>query len=387
MKYWFAIVVMLCATTTQAWEVRVHPGVKLFLYPSSTEATRAGLYTGVIQNIAVVNTGPQPSQLESLKVTAFKDSQPLGSVSISISEMEEMAQKFSKYDELGVLQMYDFQFQTEAYLPGVQFATDRNLEPNHALVISSVPMLFIEQPDHLLIEAVGQSASGARVSSQSSLQVIVPENRGNYIFPLTGRWYIGGAPSLHSHHRWGTIQEFAFDMVQVGASGYHYQDEGTRLSDHYAYGKDVVSIADGQVVAAVDGREESSANLQQTGESDEEYFERTVARQQELLAKGVEYAFGNYVIIEHEGSEFSYTLHLKTGSVRVKRGDVIKQGQVLGQVGHSGNSDAPHLHFHLADGPELTSSRSIPIFFSNVKNVLDQGESGALQSGDLVITK
>jgi len=54
--------------------------------------------------------------------------------------------------------------------------------------------------------------------------------------------------------------------------------------------------------------------------------------------------------------------HLQPG-VRVKTGDFVKTGQVLGLVGNSGNSNGPHLHFNVADGPGLLTGDGIPYVF------------------------
>ena len=49
--------------------------------------------------------------------------------------------------------------------------------------------------------------------------------------------------------------------------------------------------------------------------------------------------------------------HLRRGSVRVQVGQRVKTGQVIAQVGWSGiNSSPPHLHFHVADGPDALYS-------------------------------
>ena len=42
---------------------------------------------------------------------------------------------------------------------------------------------------------------------------------------------------------------------------------------------------------------------------------------------------------------------MQPGSLKVKVGDTVKTGQVLGLLGNSGNTDSPHLHFHVMDGP------------------------------------
>lgn len=54
---------------------------------------------------------------------------------------------------------------------------------------------------------------------------------------------------------------------------------------------------------------------------------------------------GNYVVIEHANNEFSIYSHLKSGEIRVKSGDSVKAGDLLGYNGHTGWSIKPHLHF------------------------------------------
>jgi murein DD-endopeptidase MepM/ murein hydrolase activator NlpD len=56
--------------------------------------------------------------------------------------------------------------------------------------------------------------------------------------------------------------------------------------------------------------------------------------------------------------------HLVPGSVTVAPGQRVAPGDVLGQVGHSGNSTAPHLHFQLMDSPDAPRARGIPCAFA-----------------------
>lgn len=48
------------------------------------------------------------------------------------------------------------------------------------------------------------------------------------------------------------------------------------------------------------------------------------------------------------------------GSIKVNPGDTVKRGQVLGLVGNTGNSVAPHLHFHVMDTPSSLASNGLP---------------------------
>lgn len=55
--------------------------------------------------------------------------------------------------------------------------------------------------------------------------------------------------------------------------------------------------------------------------------------------------FGNYVRIAHEGGAATYYAHLKKYSIVVAEGDEVSCGQKLGEMGSSGASTGPHLHF------------------------------------------
>jgi len=59
---------------------------------------------------------------------------------------------------------------------------------------------------------------------------------------------------------------------------------------------------------------------------------------------------GNVVVILHDSSTGVFATrydHLKRGSIRVKPGEHVRQGQVIAQVGSAGHSTGPHLHFEI----------------------------------------
>lgn len=57
--------------------------------------------------------------------------------------------------------------------------------------------------------------------------------------------------------------------------------------------------------------------------------------------------YGNYITIEHSGGVYSTYAHLNPNGIKVKKGDIVKQGQVLGIMGNSGKSTGQHLHFEM----------------------------------------
>jgi len=66
-------------------------------------------------------------------------------------------------------------------------------------------------------------------------------------------------------------------------------------------------------------------------------------------------------VLDIGGGRYAFYCDCIPLSFLVKEGDTVKEGDPLAKLGNSGNSAAPHLHFHIADGPELRTSRGIPI--------------------------
>jgi murein DD-endopeptidase MepM/ murein hydrolase activator NlpD len=367
-----------------AVEVRFHPGEVVYTY--EVDLTR-GLTTVVLQNIAVVQKDAEPVTLESLEIQVVSEGQVTQTLAVPQTELDASAQRMSAMDTQGVLRLYDFHFQTSRYLEGIRMSPDRTLKTGTALVVFAKPLLLAGKPEQIVVVARSRNAAGQTVETRGSLRVEEHRSPNEYRLPLNGTWWVAGGPNFHSHHRWGGNEEFALDFVGLGGDGRSQKGQGLRLDDHYGYGKDVLAVADGVVVEVATDATEANDRLRQPGESTEDYDKRTVAAQNVLLAKSYKAPLGNYVIIRHGGGEHSHSAHLKQGSVKVRPGDTVKRGQVIAQLGHTGNSTGPHLHFQLTDGPDPMYSRGLPIVFSNT-SVEGLGLDGRpLQTGWIVNTK
>ena len=364
MRRIFALLLILLPLPAAALEIRLHPADVVYAY--EVDPAR-GLYTVVLQNVAVVQKDGGPVTVDSLEIQAVSGGQVLQTVVIPAADLDKGAQRLAAMEAQGVLKLYDFHFQTSRYLAGLHLSGSRTLAPGTALVVFGKPLLLLGLPaDGLVLIAHAKDAAGKAVDARAALKVEDHRSPNDYAFPLAGTWYVAAAPSLHSHHRWAANEEFALDLGALGGDGRTHKGDGTRLADYYDYGRDVLAVADGTVVEAAADATEANERLRRPGESAEDFQQRTVQAQTELLMKNPKAVIGNYVVLRHAGGEHSQYAHLKQGSVRVKVGDTVTRGQVLGQVGQTGNTTEPHLHFQLTDGQDPLYSRGIPIVFKGL---------------------
>ncbi len=89
---------------------------------------------------------------------------------------------------------------------------------------------------------------------------------------------------------------------------------------------------------------------------------------------------GNYVIIECGENIYAALVHLQTGSIQVSVGQSVKKGDVIGRVGHSGNSFAPHLHFQLMDSCDIKTANGLPCAFEEYE-IFQEGEWQTVTNG------
>ena len=175
--------------------------------------------------------------------------------------------------------------------------------------------------------------------------MIAKRNKTKLYLPFKGTWVVfwgGDTKQLNAHHDVDN-QRFAFDFDALDDKGKRYKGKGKRNEDYYSFGKEVLAPADGIVVEAVDGIRDNKPG------SMNPYL-----------------TLGNTVIIKHRKNEVSVLAHLKQGSIKVKEGDKVKLGQVVGLCGNSGNSSVPHLHYHLQDNEIIQEGKGIKCYFQNV---------------------
>jgi len=95
---------------------------------------------------------------------------------------------------------------------------------------------------------------------------------------------------------------------------------------------------------------------------------------------------GNYIVIEREGM-YIMIAHLRNGPAIVAEGQAVEKGQMIGEVGNSGNSLMPHIHFQVMDATNLPALKIIP-FKADGYEVYDKGwkkvENDFVPKGELI---
>jgi murein DD-endopeptidase MepM/ murein hydrolase activator NlpD len=167
-------------------------------------------------------------------------------------------------------------------------------------------------------------------------------------------------------------------MDGEGNSG---KGDETKPESYYAYGQEVSAPADGTVFEVRDGIDDTP--MAQFADPDEAVMMKRLTEYQTKLRTqyGPRGSDGNYIVIDHGNGEFSVMDHLKKASIRVKRNDRVKQGQVLALVGQSGLSTEPHLHFEVVSDPDPLKQRGLPVSFFGLE---DEEDAKFLSLGDFV---
>jgi murein DD-endopeptidase MepM/ murein hydrolase activator NlpD len=164
--------------------------------------------------------------------------------------------------------------------------------------------------------------------------------------PFKGEWSVtwGGDTKEQNYHVESVAQKNAFDFLIYDEKGLTHKGTGEANEDYYAFGKELYSPCDGEVVLVVDGIKDNIPGV-----------------------LNPIYIPGNTVIIKTANGEFVFFAHFKQHSIVVKQGQKVTTGALLGLCGNSGNSSEPHLHFHLQNTEDMTKATGAKCFFDQLK--------------------
>lgn len=169
--------------------------------------------------------------------------------------------------------------------------------------------------------------------------------------PLRGKGFLAGdgccdtirhvRALLPLNGRFTLAQRFAIDWEQADEEGRLVKGDRKLVTSYNIFGRDVHAVADGTVVSSRNDLKEQVPGALPTN-------------------LPIDEVDGNFVVLDIGGGAYVNYAHMQPGSVRVKAGDVVKRGAIIGKVGNTGNSQEPHLHLHVMDGPNPLMSDGIP---------------------------
>jgi Peptidase family M23 len=183
------------------------------------------------------------------------------------------------------------------------------------------------------------AVSGERVPYQGRFGGYKDETKLK--LPFSGEWFVdqGGRSVFLNGNYLSEEQRFAIDFVLL-KNGRVFTGDGTDNTQYYCFGQPVLAPADGTVVQVQDG-----------------FLDNIPGRAAHDSPRG------NMVLISHGNSEFSLLDHLKQNSVKVKKGDKVKQGDAVAECGNSGPSPVPHVHLQFQNTGGIPLPDSLPAQF------------------------
>ena len=234
-------------------------------------------------------------------------------------------------------------------------------------------------------EDVEENAKSFTARSVISPVAYIPKT--NLRLPIAGRVLVYEGHDRYAHHRRVDLTNpivaklgvttnptrYGYDFVLVNENGDSFRSNGKTNGDWMGFGTPVLAPASGIV--------KEIRNTVDDNILGQKMFDFR------LVFQDIKAFYGNYIIIDHQDGEFSLLLHLQKGSILIKAGDHVKQGQPIAAMGISGDSEYVHLHYQLQNAVEI-NNESLPSYFSNFRwwrgKTYSRVKKGALESGDIV---
>lgn len=125
------------------------------------------------------------------------------------------------------------------------------------------------------------------------------------------------------------------------------------VDEVHGWSRPVFVPVDGEVVVAHDG-ERDRQRLVPVADLLASFLFRPLRHRANPIALA-----GNHAVIASDRGA-AFLAHFRAGSLQVSVGDQITAGQPIAEIGNSGNTVLPHVHFHMLDAPDLSAGRPIP---------------------------
>ncbi|MBO9696566.1 MAG: M23 family metallopeptidase [Sphingopyxis sp.] len=314
------------AQTRQALDIAV---------TDAPDLVRIGDHDQLVYELHLTNFSARPLRLDRLVVEAGKDRKPIATY--DADRLAGWIEPVGPKDEAGA----------RIIAPG-----------RRAVVYINAPVSGDPGPilHALTLERTNADGSaesftvsgGAASLSAAALPRLAPPLRG-------GPWVAVYEPAMERGHRRvfyategsATLPgRFAIDFMKVDTGGKLSSGDPDIPANHYGFGAEVLAVADGTIVGVRDDVPDPANVGGRTN-------------------PGIGDASGNYVMLDIGGGRIAIYEHLRQGA-RVRAGDRVSAGQVVGHLGFTGQASAPHLHFHLADRASILGAEGQPYIFASL---------------------
>ncbi len=281
----------------------------------------------VFFHIVAHNTSQNPVQIEWLRFDVTNSTGILFS---------------GQYSGQALMALFDSAIDRKRIEPTAKSSLD--LKPDERKAVSDV---FLDFPKGFIGESMLVEVSYKSGGKPMSRKISTPLKHIAGLsgrLPFDGVWYVAAEHGYLDPHKRFLAEAYAYDFIQIGANGKSFQRDGSRNTDYYGFGKKVLAAKAGTVVAVrtdITDNDPGDPNINTPG--------------------------GNVVVVDHGNNQFGYYAHLKAKSVSVKVGAKLKAGDPVGEVGNSGDSAEPHLHFHVMTAADPSQADGIPVVFENWK--------------------
>lgn len=206
--------------------------------------------------------------------------------------------------------------------------------------------------DEVRVEMRLRDAASNVVRVEMRVPVGTYVQKASLVFPFRGRGFVSNAQANDGGHP-NRSGQFAVDALGVDENYAPVSSPEDVNNAYTGWGREIVAPAAGTVVRVrADRPDQPVPNV-----SDPAFFAPEFPTGGDV---------GNHVVIDHGEGEFSLVAHLMAGSVLVSQGEQVVQGQPVGRLGNSGDTNGPHVHYQLQSGPSWTTADALPCTFSNV---------------------